>query len=211
MKFITAGRCLAQAPAGEYEDLAGYGMTSLSPVLVAAGCLTGLRLTKYPGPLQEVIVVLVVSLLVLLRPVLDAAVLLPPVTVRGLEPNQLVGLGVSGPGSDKSDELSEGLRSNLNERGGLLSMVEALFPGGGGLKSLISSVSKVDLASFSATMFLTTLWPLNFTLQVGQLRTSGFPLHSSHITCPLLHWKIFLGGFISSRQTGHSSRSRTRV
>ena len=90
-------------------------------------------------------------------------------------------------------------------------MVETLVPGGGGLRSLLSSVSKVDLASFSATMFLTTLWPRNFTLQVGQLRTSGFPLQSSQMTWPLLHWKIFLGGFISSRQTGHSSRSRTRV
>merc|ERR1719219_158987 len=83
-------------------------------------------------------------------------------------------------------------------------MVDTRVPGGGGLRSLMSSVSNVDLASFSATMFLTTLCPRNFTLQVGQLRTSGFPLQSSQMTWPLLHWNIFLGGFISSRQTGHS-------
>ena len=49
------------------------------------------------------------------------------------------------------------LFADLKERGGLLSMVEALVAGGGGLRSLRSSVSKVDLASFSATIFLTTL------------------------------------------------------
>ena len=45
----------------------------------------------------------------------------------------------------------------LNDNGGLLSIVEALVAGGGGLRSLRSSVSNVDLASFSATIFLTTL------------------------------------------------------
>ena len=54
---------------------------------------------------------------------------------------------------------------------GLLSMV-VLGPGfnEAGASSL-SSLSKVLRASFSATMFLTTVCPRNFTLQVGQLRT----------------------------------------
>merc|ERR550519_2383694 len=73
--------------------------------------------------------------------------------------------------------------------------------------SSLSSLSKVERASFSATMFLTTVWPRNLTLHVGQLRTSGLFLQSSQITWPLEHWKIFFGGFISSIQTGHSRRS----
>ena len=93
-----------------------------------------------------------------------------------------------------------------NAPNGLLSMV-VLGPGfsEAGASSL-SSLSKVLRASFSATMFLTTVCPRNLTLQVGQLRTwkkenylvvydrtsqcsltSGLFLQSSQMTCPFEH------------------------
>ena len=42
-------------------------------------------------------------------------------------------------------------------------------------------------------------------LHVGHVATSVWFLHASHMTWPLRHWNIFVGGRISSKQTEHSN------
>ena len=75
-----------------------------------------------------------------------------------------------------------------------------------------STFSKYDRANFSMGIFrMSALGPGKGIRQVGQVMTSGWFLHDSHMTWPFRHWNIFTGGFMSSKQTEHSKSLSNKV